>query len=95
MSRISLLKVALNKEDYKGQAEAILAKDKKFIKRSINEINSKIDEIEGNIEERLSTGEPIDKALVTSTYAELVKQRIEKELWEAFEAEYIDGKSED
>ena len=95
MSRISLLKVALNKEDYKGQAEAMLAKDKKFIKRSINEIVSKIDEIEGNIEERLSSGEPIDKALVTSTYAELVKLRNEKELWEAFETEYIDGHSEE
>lgn len=95
MSRIGLLKVALNKEDYKGQAEAILAKDKKFIKRSINEIVSKIDEIEGNIEERLSSGEPIDRALVTSTYAELVKLRNEKELWQDFEAEFIDEQSEE
>lgn len=91
MSRIQLLQASLNKEDYQGQALAIVSKDVKFINRNINEIVTQIDKIETDIEDRLSEGTPIDKALVTSTYASLVALRDEKKLWEDFYHEFIEN----
>ena len=89
-NRKELLKVSLNADkNVDSIVEALIAKDKKFIKRSKNALEVEIEDIEDNIEARLSSGDPIDKALIEVTYRELKDKKETLELYKSFKEDYL------
>jgi hypothetical protein len=90
MSRRKLLELSLNEDkNVKGLVEAVIAKDKKFIKRAISDLEREIEDIEEGIEKRLSSGAPIDVALIEVTYRGLTDKEETLGLYNEFEGEYL------
>ncbi|MFT6125793.1 MAG: hypothetical protein ACJAVA_000234 [Flavobacteriaceae bacterium] len=90
MSRKKLLELSLNEDkNVKSLVEAVITKDKKFITRAINDLEREIEDIEEDIEKRLSSGAPIDVALIEVTYRGLMDKEETLGLYKEFEDEYL------
>lgn len=63
--------------------------DAKFLKRTKRDLEDKIEDLTERLQARLSSTEPIDKAVVENLYNELQSVKATLELYNSFEAEFI------
>ena len=91
MNRKELLQASLTEEkNLDTVISSTLTKDGKSLKKAKRDLEDQIEEKEEELETRLSSSTPIDKATVEITYAKLLDLKATLALYEAFEAEYLD-----
>jgi len=63
--------------------------DEKFLKRAKRDLEDTIEELETQLEERLSSSTPLDKSTVENLFQSIVDNKAMLELYKEFEKEYI------
>ena len=90
MRRQELLKVSLQEEkNVASVVEGITAQDSKFLKRTKRDLEDKIEDLEESLKVRLSSQTPLDKAVIESTYSQLLETKSTLDLYKKFEENYI------
>ena len=80
----------LNTEETKKTViDAIIAGDKKFIKRAIQKIEDDIEDAEEAIRKRLMEETAIDASVVEVMYANITSLKNKKKLYESFQTEFL------
>lgn len=69
--------------------KSLVAKDEKFIKRRIQDIERKIDDLKESLEERLQQDVAIDDSVILVTYAAIMQEEDNLSLYENFREEYL------
>jgi translation initiation factor 1 (eIF-1/SUI1) len=90
MKRKDFLKVSLSEEN---NVEVVVAKtvraDEKFIKRKIRAFQDDIEDLETELEKRLSTNTEIDSSTVENIYGRIRTLQTSIELYESFSKKYL------
>lgn len=90
MKRKQLLETTLSEEkNVNVVLETTTKADAKFLKRTKRDLEDKIEDLQEKLQNRLSSTEPLDKAVVESLYSELVTTKSTLELYKTFEKEFI------
>jgi hypothetical protein len=90
MNRKQLLESAMTEEKNVATVVAgTLKKDVKALSKAKRDLEDAIEEVEEKLEERLSSGVPLDKSVVEVLYSNLVGLKVTLELYTDFEAEYF------
>lgn len=67
-----------------------IEKDQKFLRRTIQELDNKIEDAEAELQDRLKSTTPIDASVVKITYKKLFDLVEEKQLFEAFAEDFFE-----
>jgi asparagine synthetase A len=90
MKRKDFLKVSLSEEN---NVEVVVAKtvraDEKFIKRKIRAFQDDIEDLETELEKRLSTNTELDASTVENIYGRIRTLQNSIELYESFSNKYL------
>jgi hypothetical protein len=90
MKRRHLLEASLQEgKNVKTVVGTTTNADAKFLKRSKRDLEDKIEDLTERLQARLSSTEPIDKAVVENLYNELQSVKSTLELYNSFEVEFI------
>lgn len=90
MKRKELLSVALSEEkNVNTVLDNTTKADSKFLKRTVRDLEDKIEDLGEKLQARLSSTEPLDKAVVENLYNEIVTTKATLELYKDFEKEFI------
>jgi len=88
--RKDLLENSLTEEkNVKVLIDATVAADSKFLKREKRNLEDKIEDLEENLKQRLSTNTPIDKSTVESAFNTLKETKATLALYAEFEETYL------
>lgn len=80
----------LNTEETKKTViDAIIAGDKKFIKRSIQKIEDSIEDAEEELKRRLMADTAIDESVVEVMFKNISVLKEKKKLYESFQSEFL------
>lgn len=89
-NRLSLLTSLFEAKDNKeAKIRQILKLDEKFIKRTIQEIENEIEDLEEALAVRLQSETPIDKSTIEVGYASILNKRSTLDLYKKFEQEFL------
>jgi hypothetical protein len=90
MKRLELLKQTLTEEK---NVEVVIVNttkaDGKFLKRTKRDLEDRVEDLQEKLQVRLSSTEPLDKAVVESLYNEVVTTKATLDLYKSFEKEFI------
>ena len=94
---LNLLKIKIMKreqllnteETKKTVIDAIIAGDKKFIKRSIQKIEDSIEDAEEELRRRLMADTAIDESVVEVMFKNISVLKEKKKLYESFQSEFL------
>lgn len=94
---VNLLKIKIMKreqllnteETKKTVIDAIIAGDKKFIKRAIQKVEDDIEDAEEAMRKRLMEETAIDASVVEVMYAGITSLKNKKKLYESFQSEFL------
>ena len=90
MKRTDLLKVTLSEEkNVNTVLDNTTKADAKFLKRTKRDLEDKIEDLQEKLQVRLSSTEPLDKAVVENLYNELQTTKATLDLYKSFEKEFI------
>ena len=90
MKRTDLLKVTLSEEkNVNTVLDNTTKADTKFLKRTKRDLEDKIEDLQERLQVRLSSTEPLDKAVVENLYNELQTTKSTLDLYKSFEKEFI------
>ena len=90
MKRTELLKVTLSEEkNVSSVLENTTKSDAKFLKRTKRDLDDKLEDLSERLQVRLSSTEPLDKAVVENLYNELQTTKSTLDLYKSFEKEFI------
>ena len=90
MKRTDLLKVTLSEEkNVNTVLDNTTKADTKFLKRTKRDLEDKIEDLQEKLQVRLSSTEPLDKAVVENLYNELQTTKSTLDLYKSFEKEFI------
>jgi alanyl-tRNA synthetase len=90
MTRSELLKSAMTEEKNVATVVAgTLKKDVKALSKAKRDLQDYLEEEEEKLEERLSSGTPLDKSVVEVLYSNIVRLKETLKLYEEFETEYF------
>lgn len=90
MKRAEALKQTLDEDKSKEvKINQTLKNDAKFIKRSKRDIEDAIEDLEAELQKRLISEVPLDKATVEVTFASIQTQKALLETYKNFEQEYL------
>lgn len=88
-TRKELLSVGAN-NDAASSISNTIEKDQKFIRRTIQELDNKIEDAETELQDRLKSASPIDTSVVKIQYKRLYDLMEEKQLFEAFQEDFYE-----
>lgn len=92
MNRKSLLEVSLSEEKNVQSVLSITMKaDEKFLKRTKQDLNNKLEDLEEKLINRLSSTEPLDKAVVEVLFGEIKELEQTLALYDSFEKKYLNN----
>lgn len=90
MKRADLLKVTLSEEkNVTAVLDNTTKADSKFLKRTKRNLEDTIEDLQERLQVRLSSTEPLDKAVVEKLYNELQTTKATLDLYKSFEKEFI------
>ena len=90
MKRTDLLKVTLSEEkNVNTVLDNTTKADTKFLKRTKRNLEDTIEDLQERLQVRLSSTEPLDKAVVENLYNELQTTKATLDLYKSFEKEFI------
>jgi hypothetical protein len=90
MKRAELLKVTLSEEkNVNTVLENTTKSDAKFLKRTKRDLEDRLEDLSERLQVRLSSTEPLDKAVVENLYNELQNTKSTLSLYQSFEKEFI------
>lgn len=90
MKRTDLLKVTLSEEkNVNTVLDNTTKADAKFLKRTKRDLEDKVEDLQEKLQVRLSSTEPLDKAVVENLYNELQTTKATLDLYKSFEKEFI------
>jgi hypothetical protein len=90
MKRKELLETTLSEEKNVNVVLEVTTKaDAKFLKRTKRDLEDKIEDLQEQLQNRLSSTEPLDKSVVENLYNQLVNTKSTLELYKTFEKEFI------
>lgn len=90
MKRTDLLKVTLSEEkNVTFVLQNTIEEDTTFLKRTKRDLEDKVEDLTKSLKKRLSSTEPLDKAVVENLYNELVTTKSTLDLYKSFEKEFI------
>ena len=90
MKRTDLLKVTLSEEkNVNTVLDNTTKADSKFLKRTKRDLEDKVEDLQEKLQVRLSSTEPLDKAVVENLYNELQTTKSTLDLYKSFEKEFI------
>ena len=90
MKRTDLLKVTLSEEkNVNTVLDNTTKADTKFLKRTKRDLEDKIEDLQEKLQVRLSSTEPLDKAVGENLYNELQTTKSTLGLYKSFEKEFI------
>lgn len=76
-------------ETKKTAVDAVVAKDKKFIDRTIRTLNDEIEDADDKLKTRLMSNEPIDNSVVDVLYYAIMQKKELKNLYSQFKEEFL------
>jgi alanyl-tRNA synthetase len=90
MTRSELLQSAMTEEKNVTTVVTVtLKKDVKALSKAKRDLQDYLEEEEEKLEERLSSGTPLDKSVVEVLYSNIVRLKETLKLYEEFETEYF------
>lgn len=90
MKRQELLSVSFSQEkNQEVLVKEILAKDNKFIKREIRNLEDKIEDLEEELNARLKSQSALDSSTITVLFAGIKGAEKTLELYKEFQKEYL------
>lgn len=89
MKRVEFLKINMCKEtDVEVLTKAIVAKDEKFLRRHIRDLKDQVEDLEEDLEKRLSSDVPLDKSTL-ELYRRIINLEEEIAVADSFEIIYL------
>lgn len=90
MKREELLKLSLTEDkNVSTIVSNTVKKDTKMITKAKRDLDDQIEELEEELETRLSSSTPLDNAVVVVTFAKLKALKVQSKLYTEFEETYL------